>query len=266
MKNNQFFDFDRFAKCCKLELMLEGRYYLIKMAISTLLISMPLFQNKISWFSYTYNSSLSSLILLSASSILMYDVFVRYNVRFRDVNTFMIPNSLFEKLLSIIVINLFLILFNVIIYVVFFEISIFVGIPGKWSDIEWSYVVTFASFLFVIQAFFLIGSLYFKEYSYAKTVGVFILMLVVVSSWSHELGKYFTDYPTVFASPSMLGSWMMQYNTFNPGSGVYFVGDKRIFEIGHSVTALNWLHGITAAVVTFGLWLATYFRLTEKEV
>lgn len=266
MKTDQFFRFSRFSRMCRLELVNEGKSYLLKTLLITLLLSLPLFQKLVGFLQYTYNSSMSSIALIMGCSILMYDVLLKYNARFQDVSSLMVPASSFEKVLTTLLVNLFFILLNGIVYCIFFEISIFIGNSRKWSDIEIFDLIVFLSFVFIVQAFFLLGSLFFKKYSYMKTWVSLFIVLFILTYLEREIVQYFTNYPQIFSSSLLSGSWMIQYSAINPDLGVYFWGDKRILRVGYSVMELNWLHGITAAVVTFGLWLATYFRLTEKEV
>lgn len=266
MRMNQFFSFSRFSRMCQLELVNEGNSYLLKTLLITLLLSLPLFQKLVGFLQYAYNSSMSSIALIMGCSILMYDVLLKYNARFKDVSSLMVPASSFEKILTTLVINLFFILLIGIVYCVFFEISIFIGNSRKWSDVGIFDLIIFLSFMFVVQAFFLLGSLFFRKYSYMKTWVSFFIVLFILACFEREIVQYFTNYPQIFSTSLLSGSWMIQYSAINPDLGVYFWGDKRILRIGYSIMELNWLHGITATVVTFGLWLATYFRLTEKEV
>lgn len=265
MRSNQVFNLGRFIKTCRLEIANEGRYYLSKLVISILLVSLPLFQNVTNSFGYSYDSGTSSLVYIFGCSILMFDVLSKYNISLQDIASVMIPASTFEKVIASLAINLFFIGFLSLAYVAFFELSIFLEISDGWTSVAVLQLVMIISLLAVIQSWFFLGSLFFRKYSYAKTSTLFVVIILGIFMLNQSVAKYLADYPGVMTT-SLIGAWKIQYNRVNPEVGLYFDFDRRLLGVSFSEVDQSIICGTIALVAMLGFWLTTYFRLKEKEV
>jgi hypothetical protein len=104
---------------------------------------------------------------------------------------------------------------------------------------------------FVIQSTFMLGSVYFSRYAFIKTsVAVFLLMLVFMIIQSR-----------VFA-PSLPNGWHYRdFVDWERNSDTPLVQAVRLSPVLSAVLGVLLKYGIPLAI-----WVATYFRLKEKEV
>ena len=195
--------------------------------------------------------------------------------RTRGTNYLMVPASTLEKTLCSI---FFVIVFFVVVFTAAFYIIdiITVGLanavhPGYAGSVDHNGViqeahtvnifklpgnpekVSFYIFLlfFVIQSVALLGSIYFRQYSYIKTAISITLACLVIGL----IGFYFTSF-------------------FMPRGGFNELSNYRIYSEDGNETKLvqlpEWIGKVLKYLFLYGFpplfWVTTYFRLKEKEV
>jgi hypothetical protein len=185
----------------------------------------------------------------------------------KGINYLMTPASILEKFLCSLlygIVMLFIVLtlafyfVDVIIISVSNMINESLGKPLPRSEVANVFVAhksnkdlpayLFLAFL-AIQSFFLLGSVYFKNYSFIKTaIAFFILFIVFVS-----IEGYF------------------QRNILR-GGFINHVREYRVLSDApyRLVKLPTWLSGVTFGLLKYALppifWCTTYFRLKEKEI
>ncbi|HEX3933155.1 MAG TPA: hypothetical protein VHW43_00660, partial [Puia sp.] len=120
------------------------------------------------------------------------------------------------------------------------------GLPGDNPD--HSFHVFFILY-FMLQAAFALGSVYFHRYAFVKTVIVVLLFLLVFQKQSRAL-----IVPHEWNQYTLTNDWITDADTLHV----------------QSVRLSPWITGPLAILVLFGLptvfWVATYFRIKEKQV
>lgn len=108
-------------------------------------------------------------------------------------------------------------------------------------------IYLFFAFL-AIQSFFLLGSVYFKNYSFIKTAITFFILIIVF----------------VFLESYFQGNILR-------GGFINHISEYRVFGEPDKIVKLpSWLSGVTFGLLKYALpsifWCTTYFRLKEKEI
>lgn len=104
---------------------------------------------------------------------------------------------------------------------------------------------------FVIQSIFLLGSVYFVNFQFIKTLVAGLIVFLILVFFVHKV----------------LGSFMPYGGFFTPFT-VYRVNDVLKGEL--MIKLPEWLNSILLFLIKYSLapclWVVTYFRLKEKEV
>ena len=187
----------------------------------------------------------------------------------KAINFLMVPASTFEKLLCSIlyVVVLFFAVFVAIFYLVDFlmiNVTKTFTAPGvpvpRMINVFKSFVMRFNAdstvnqllFFFSIQSAFLLGSVYFRKYSFIKTIisgsiVFLILFCLLYFFYNHLLPD--GEFPRGFFT-----SFLVRVDGTN----------DRLVEIP------EWIGQLLRFVLLYGIapffWLVTYFRLKEKQV
>ncbi len=113
------------------------------------------------------------------------------------------------------------------------------------NDLSYHFFIVFS----ILQSVFLLGSVYFQKYSYIKTVISLTLILLI----------------SAFVVFEVMGSILPSPASFNGVEFRIFNGEKmKIVELpkwAMKLVEYLFLYGFTIV-----FWVATYFRLKEKEV
>lgn len=258
------FNWNRFLLMLRLEIALSGRSYLLRSIVIVLFLSLPLFNTFMNLFEYDYNS-FGVVVLSLSSTLLMYEALGIYSSRNLGKQAFMIPATMLEKLLAIFVINTFFLLFVSGMYYGFSEISAQEDVSKQLNHFGLFRVFVVITILFLIQAFFVGGSLVFKKFSYLISIFVFIILGLSFIFINRRFGFLMSEANSIFY-PVSLYEWKLGYYKINPEYGVYFQGDYRVFDVEYSKILRNWIHCMATIIVLSGLWLSTYFRLQEKQL
>ena len=201
--------------------------------------------------------------------------FKQLNSRSKGIDYLMVPASTLEKILCAIFYGVFL--FLIVFTIAFYTVDLItIGLANlfhpsysgtvdaqgvirkahvvnifKFADNAANIAYYFFLFFLAIQSAFLLGSVYFSHYSYIKTaIGLTLACLVIAL-----IGFYLT---------SLI---MPRGGYFNPPSTYrVFTGDgkNKLIELPYWIgSILKFLFSYAFAPI---FWLATYFRLKEKEV
>jgi hypothetical protein len=186
--------------------------------------------------------------------------------RAKGINFLLVPASVFEKLLCSLLYTVifFLVVFSTAFYLVdFLMVSISNTFAGTHSIVANVFEVVFLRFnsesiirllfiFFSIQSVFLLGSVYFKKYSFIKTVisgfvGFFILVCLVFFLYDFVLPK--GEYQSGF---------LTSYRVYVDGI------NDRLVQVPH------WIGKVCGIIIMYAiapfLWIVSYYRLKEKQV
>lgn len=126
--------------------------------------------------------------------------------------------------------------------------NIFTGKAGAGPEAEYH---VFLLGFFAIQSVFLLGSVYFRRYSFIKTTVVLLLFLFILIGFVTKIITH--------ALPSGWDNDLLQWGQFEAP----WVKVKE-------VRLPAWIEGSLVFLMQYGLplvfWIITYFRLKEKEV
>jgi hypothetical protein len=104
----------------------------------------------------------------------------------------------------------------------------------------------------MLQAAFALGSVYFHRYAFVKTVIVVLLFLLVFLVFQKQSRALIV--PHEWNQYTLTNDWITDADTLHV----------------RSVRLSPWITGPLAILVLFGLptvfWVATYFRIKEKQV
>ena len=126
--------------------------------------------------------------------------------------------------------------------------SVFKGLPGDPMDSQ-LHIILFM--YFAMQSVFLLGSVYFKRFAFIKTVVAVMIFILV-----------FTMYERI-----RLDMMPNQWHVYPPVEN--WMKDGGTIRV-QSIRISEWLTTPLAFLLLFGIppvfWIATYFRIKEKEV
>ncbi len=184
----------------------------------------------------------------------------------KGINYLMAPASILEKFLNGLlysIVLLFIVLTLVFYFVdvtmiyIFNKINVSMGYASSRSNVANVFIVKehnknivlYLLLAFVsIQSFFLLGSVYFKRYSFIKTIIALFILFFLFISW---MGY--------FHSKIVPGN-------FTDGFSKYEVYTNHIIQLEVPVWFSDVLFNLLKYGVPLVLWYATYFRLKEKEI
>jgi hypothetical protein len=260
---NQTFSFPRFWMQLRWELATKGQSYLLTAApllVFMLLMMLPMA------FATKYNDNLASLHyaafflpVLLGGSLYTNQAFSQYSSRDSGMEALMVPASRFEKLLSALLMNIIFWLPLLLLFLFLHNWCIDIAnskIPAgnqKYMEIKKDILEPLLLFFILFQGFVFLGSLYFTNSSFIKTLVVFIVLLFGIV----YLNLWFAEYLTSIhgrLGTIPFSSWrIMSENIPN------------YHEIKHSQLiqeVTSWL----PLPFLLALWYITYVRLGEKEI
>ncbi|OQP66722.1 hypothetical protein [Niastella populi] len=192
----------------------------------------------------------------------------------KGISYLLLPASLLEKLLTAILFGvvLYFVCYTVVFYAVdFIMVKASNGIVsniyekehlGRFTPQEVANVfvttrvngdnfyIIILLIYFTVQSIFLLGSVYFSKYSYIKTLVWGLIVFLVLVFFQHKI----------------IASFMPHGGFFN--STVYRVFDHEKGELNINIPA--WIGIVGLYLIKYSLppllWIASYFRLKEKEV
>lgn len=193
-------------------------------------------------------------------------LFPDLNNKSKSINFLLLPASAAEKLLTTLFfgVGVFLVGYTLIFYMVE---PVFVKLSNEIIKTDWPVINIFKIntyedpffeekpstifFLyFTVQAFFIVGSLFFNKYSFFKTVIVLLFVWIFI----------------VFLPHPVINS-ILPRGIFADGLTAFEVLD---FKGNRLVKMPTWFtfsfHFFSNYIITLGLWLTTYFLLKEKQV
>lgn len=181
----------------------------------------------------------------------------------RGIYYLSLPASHFEKLLTQIFYNVFFftIIYSLCFYVMQEMVTLIIenkvaADPRKYSfdRIDWEnpYGIAeglkyFVIIFFAVQALFLLGSVYFKRFSFLLTTIVLVIFI------------FFIGYYLNFLRDRFLSSYYWNESTLHP------VGpSNKVYKLPTTLTFfLKWFVLLAWAPI---LWLTAWFRLREKQI
>lgn len=102
---------------------------------------------------------------------------------------------------------------------------------------------------FIVHALFLLGSIYFSKYGFFKTLIILLFLWIM-----------FIAAPMAIVGFLPPGAWVSSTAAYE----VYDFHGGIILDLPAWFTTIFYF--FFSYVITFGLWAATYFRLTEKQI
>lgn len=127
--------------------------------------------------------------------------------------------------------------------------SVLGGFPGENFDAGLHVLLVL---YFILQALFALGSVYFERYTFVKTIVAFLVFVLFFMVLEKQLMRRIPP---------------QGWNRFTPGNDWITNGDSlRIKEVRVS----PWITGPLGLLLLLGIppviWIATYFRIKEKQV
>jgi hypothetical protein len=198
--------------------------------------------------------------------------FKQLSSRSKGIDYLMVPASTLEKLLCAVLYGIFL--FFIVFTVAFYVVDIItVGLANlfhPWYSGEvnaqgivrkahvinvfkgnGSPVFYFFMMFSALQSAFLLGSVYFAQYSYIKTAISVTLACLVIAL----VGFYFTSFFMPMGGFHDIGNYQVFSNDWK---------ERKLIELPH------WIGKVLEFILYYGFppifWVTTYFRLKEKEV
>lgn len=136
--------------------------------------------------------------------------------------------------------------------------------PG-WHENQPGFIYYLLLFYFALQAAFILGSIYFAKFSFIKTV---IALLLTGLFLAFFIGKVITG----ILPPGSYHHSITSYETYTvkqtaSGDGVMIYSDAATDKL---VTIPEWIGDVLLFLLKYAFaplfWLATYYRLKEKEI
>ena len=263
---NQTFSFPRFLLLVKAEYAEKGRIQLLTAGLLLaflLILMLPIiiakeFGGIISGFHI-----LALLIVVLFGGGLFTDLsFSQYGPREKAMAALMVPASRLEKLLTPLVLNMLFIIPLMVLFVVLhywtieFANARLPDTSQKYREMPLHLLLYFLTISMVIYGAIFLGSLYFVKSSYAKTVAVFIVIIVSFLVVNRGIVHFLLadTSPSVVSAVPFFG-WDIVYKT-----PMY-----KSFHVGYTDGTENVVYPLLILLV-LSLWYITYVRLKEKEI
>lgn len=127
--------------------------------------------------------------------------------------------------------------------------SVLHGLPGKNPDSDFHVLL---ALYFILQGMFTLGSVYFERYAFMKTIIAFLVFALVLLASDKQLTLHIL--PHGWKPFTLTNDWITNGDTL------------RVKEVRVS----PWITGPLALLLLAGIppvfWIATYFRIKEKQV
>jgi hypothetical protein len=261
--SNQTFSFPRFAR-------LFGRHtaehlpgYLLTAAVGLGLMFVV-----VGFLTYLQKSAPSAsaqgiffmLFLLAGGVIFASTVFAQFGERRRASVALLLPASHFEKWLVAWLYSLpiFLLVFVPLFYLADAAVVHAGAAPGQAPEVVNIFaasvrenIVAVLWFLLLLNSVGLWGAIYFEKAHFIKTAFGVLLLMGVLSVLNHQVLKALVGSADLRPAP--------------PFTNVVFAEGQQFYLIGLPETQANWLAWVPLLLAGL-LWLASYFRVTEKQL
>jgi hypothetical protein len=127
--------------------------------------------------------------------------------------------------------------------------SLFHGLPGKNPDSDFHVLLVL---YFILQSMFALGSVYFERYAFIKTIIAFLVFALLFLVLEKQVFAHILPYS--WKPFTLTNDWITNGETL------------RVKEVRVS----TWITGPLAVLLLLGIppvfWIATYFRIKEKQV
>ncbi|MDO7846946.1 hypothetical protein Q5H92_11300 [Hymenobacter sp. M29] len=261
--SNQTFSFPRFAR-------LFGRHtaehlpaYLLTAAVGLGLMFVVM-----GFLTYLQKSAPSvmaqgiffMLFVLGGGVVFASTVFAQFGERRRASVALLLPASHFEKWLVAWLYSLpiFLLAFTPLFYLADAAV-VYAGVgPGQTPEVVNIFAASARQeiggvlwFLTLLNGVGLWGAIYFEKAHFIKTAFAVLLLMGVLSTLNHQVLKLIVGKADMRVAP--------------PFTAVVFSEGQQFFRIGLPDDQMNWLAWVPLLLAGL-LWLASYFRVTEKQL
>jgi hypothetical protein len=198
-----------------------------------------------------------TLLLLAGGCIFASTVFAQFGERRRATVALLLPASHLEKYLVawLYSLPLFLLAFIPMFYLADAAVVYAAAAPGQTPEL----LNIFASrqgmtnvlwFLLMLNAAWLCGAIYFEKGHFIKTGFAVFVVMGVLSALNHQVLK------------ALIGA---DVRIAPPFTSVMMIQNQQFYKIGLPEAQGHWLAWVPLGLTTL-LWLASYFRLTEKQI
>jgi hypothetical protein len=261
--SNQTFSFPRFGR-------LFGRHtaehlpaYLLTAAVGLGLMFVVL-----GFLTYIQKSAPSAsaqsiffmLFLLGGGIVFASTVFAQFGERRRASVALLLPASHFEKWLVAWLYSLpiFLLVFTPLFYLADAAVVYAGAAPGQAPEVVNIFAASVREsimsvfwFLLLLNGVGLWGAIYFEKAHFIKTAFAVLLLMGVLSVLNHQALKLLVGSAELRVAP--------------PFTSVVFSEGQQFFNVGLPENQANWLAWVPLLLAGL-LWLASYFRVTEKQL
>lgn len=257
---NQTFNFHRFLLVMQLEFAERGRNNLLIAGILVVaLFAMMLPITMIDGFRPIFTMPpvlVLFLVVLFGGSLYTTQLFTKYGPTETSIPALMVPASQLEKFLSALVLHVVFAAVLMGLYLYLHDWTFDYAnskIPEgsqKYGKLPKGILEYFIGLYVITQGLTFLGSLYFAKSAYLKTLIIFSVVSAILAALNLILANHFTDYPVSLVSFPLSG-WQISGRQY------------QIIKLSQSLLSFVY----TVPVITIlGLWVASYFRLKEKEI
>lgn len=267
---NNYFSFQRLGLLIKKQFLENVKLYLYgTLALLGLLIIVTFLWIEIGGKSYNEDTLLGLYLigLFISGALFASFSFSMLGNKDKGIYWLSLPASHAEKLLSVLFYNV--IVFTIVYTLCYLLVSKIAAMyvtelvqqhseryhfyRTNWSKThgaDWDGLIAFLYAFFAVQALYLLGSVYFKKFSFVFTTAVGALLVIaftfLIKSLSVSFSKYGATFNIINANGAPNGVWQKQYFFNHTVSGIIIFLAKFIWA-------------------PF-FWLVTWFRLKEKEI
>lgn len=253
------FNLHRFGSLLKLYIAEYGKSYLIALGlcIGGMLLHMLPFLITDRYSKILFLIHITALLSITLGiSLITANVFVSYHYPARGIPRIMLPASQLEKFLTLFLANIFLVVVVFVLYhalhhklVDMANLKLITG-SRQYQPIPSDVAYFTGYFYFLIQAVALLGSIYFKQNAYIKTMGIFLVLMVVAYCFNFFLAYQATGFfNNIMTFPFVF--WNI------------FLSQRLVVEFPELI---NTVIQIFLIMVVVALWGIAYVRLKEKQL
>jgi hypothetical protein len=260
---NQIFSFRRFWLLIKLDFAEKGRNYLM---MGGMLITLMFFLMLPIALIRQYTQVLIMLHALALFMVVMFggslftsQIFQHYSTPATAIAAIMIPASRLEKFLSAIFTNLlFVVPFMLIFLKTHTDTIIYANAHLTSKEFQYNMIPAnaldyFVAMYLVIQGAVLLGSIYFKKFSYIKSAIVFFLVYLLVGLCYLWQAYHLADAPMKLVSFPFT-SW-----------DVYLAGTNERYHVDFPEGYQHIVYAFPVFLL-LAFWLIAFVRLREKQI
>lgn len=198
------------------------------------------------------------LVVLFGGSLYTTQLFTKYGPPSTGTSALTVPASTFEKFLSALILH---ILFASLLMGLYLYLQIWTvdyansKIPEgsqKYGRFPQDVIAYFVGLYMITQGLTFLGSLYFPNSAYAKTLITFAVVFILIAILHLILANQFANYPSSLRSFPLTGWTIANYKT-----GQY--------SVEPTTTTQNFIYTIPV-ITLLACYVITYFRLKEKEI